>query len=437
MSPSRLLHSIIMTAILLVPCQRLWSATEPPTPVEPAAEDSKASPPPVPAEPTTENKPAPTPAPTESREHRLNRELATRIDKKTQLWLDGGQGEEFLGVFNREHSGAPQGLLLLLPDRGQLADSPGILRQLHADLPPRGWSTLSVSLPDFDEFVTAQAWAKTLPARPDQPPLSDTEFDTLTQAAQAAAEEAKAKAAADAKKASKKNAAESKEKTKPKEAPAKTTADCEEIPDSSADPKPATNEAPKKSKKKKLPPCPKKVEPPPLPVVKPYQSPAELEQAYRQQLNQRFDQLLVQTKSLSSGQRVVLAQGASGGLWIQYLLAQNTKPLPIDALILLNAYSPSAQPEPQQAEQLCKLPLAILDLTGDVPGQANEEQRQRRQHCQRQQKRNYRSQSLAGNGQGDDQPGYLAGLIRGWLTRQAVPAQTEAAKPSNRQTAEP
>lgn len=436
MKPVELLHSIIMSVSML-----LWLASAQANP--PAANSSTTPAAATEATPPSTPMPNPSAAATQAadlsasltaREHQLNQYLAQRIAKAQQLWLRADDSHEFLGLFQVETSGKPQGLLLLLPDRNQLADSPGLIRQLHRLLPAYGWSTLSISQPGFDSWVTDNAWAQTIPAKASRAELSDADFAALqTQAEQQAL--AQAKAAEEAEKQNKKKksnpdktADTTASKTEPSKAATKPApADCEPVTepaaDTSSENKPSADKT-KKSKKKKLPPCPKKPEPPALPVVKPYQSRQQLEQQYQQLMAQRFKQLIEQTRELSQGPLVLLAQGASGGLWIDYLLKQDTKKLPIQGLILVDGYQPVEQPDAKQAEGLCRLPLAILDLSSR-PQPDQSEALQRKQQCQRQQNLQYRYHSLTADSVLDDEPSYSAGLIRGWL-RQLAARQIQA-----------
>ncbi len=59
--------------------------------------------------------------------------------------------ERFLALYRADQSGLRYGSVLILHDRGQHLNWPGLLQALRTELPQEGWATLSVALPDFQE----------------------------------------------------------------------------------------------------------------------------------------------------------------------------------------------------------------------------------------------------------------------------------------------
>ena len=73
-------------------------------------------------------------------------ELAAELPAEQVQWLQAA-GARFLALYMREHSGFPQGAVLILPDEGQHPDWPGIVATLRRELPEHGWHSLSIALP--------------------------------------------------------------------------------------------------------------------------------------------------------------------------------------------------------------------------------------------------------------------------------------------------
>lgn len=78
--------------------------------------------------------------------------LSAEVQPSDLVWLDityPGQSEpvQILGLQQEPRTPDAQGAVLILPDKGQHADWPGLARQLRSELPDSGWYTLAVSLP--------------------------------------------------------------------------------------------------------------------------------------------------------------------------------------------------------------------------------------------------------------------------------------------------
>lgn len=98
----------------------------------------------------------PLPPPYKSREDRQMRLLAKAladktVDPDTVMWMTAAS-EEFLALYERDYTGAPQGAVLLLHAEGQHPGWPTTLNAIRTYLPNHGWSTLALTLPSPDSL---------------------------------------------------------------------------------------------------------------------------------------------------------------------------------------------------------------------------------------------------------------------------------------------
>ena len=107
---------------------------------DPGAAQQPATPPPPPKNP---------PLPLDLQWGKLlAQELAADQEKKGSVtWFREGQKGAYLGLYTENFGREPQGYALILHDNQQHPDWPGIVHYLRTQLPAKGWSTLSISLP--------------------------------------------------------------------------------------------------------------------------------------------------------------------------------------------------------------------------------------------------------------------------------------------------
>jgi len=108
-----------------------------------------------------------TQAPYRSTEERDMKLLASRLSPDAAVWL--GQGdEEFLSIFEPDHTGQPYGALLIIHDEGQHANWPHNIGIIRKTMPEYGWATLTISLPKPD-YRPIQARDPETTATPNEP----------------------------------------------------------------------------------------------------------------------------------------------------------------------------------------------------------------------------------------------------------------------------
>lgn len=124
-----------------------------------AAEEAAETAPATDGQSESQPKPSPAPTPTPERvpprsteEVRLAQaealiEQLRSDDPLTEvMWLDAA-GKRYLGLYKPGHDGRPYAHLIILHDRGQHPDWPGIVRQMRRELYRHNWNTLSVEVP--------------------------------------------------------------------------------------------------------------------------------------------------------------------------------------------------------------------------------------------------------------------------------------------------
>lgn len=75
-------------------------------------------------------------------------QLAERLKPEQTVWLNAGQ-DKFLALFTPNLSGQPKGGAILLHDANGHPDWPDVIKPLRTSLPPHGWATLSIQLPQL------------------------------------------------------------------------------------------------------------------------------------------------------------------------------------------------------------------------------------------------------------------------------------------------
>ncbi|MDX1692607.1 MAG: DUF3530 family protein [Ketobacteraceae bacterium] len=143
--------------------------TDPENTAGPAAET--AAPPPPPKNP---------PLPLDLQRGKLLAEEFSRDnEKKASIhWFREGQKQAFLGLYTENYGREPQGYMLILHDNQQHPDWPGLVRQLRTQLPPKGWSTLAISLPvDWRLTDPPPREKDTVIVKPAEAEASDTKAD--------------------------------------------------------------------------------------------------------------------------------------------------------------------------------------------------------------------------------------------------------------------
>lgn len=74
--------------------------------------------------------------------------LSAELKGSELIWLDSPSDHgKFLGVAIKEASGTPQGAVVVIPDYGQHAQWPVVVKPLGELLPDKGWYVFSVSMP--------------------------------------------------------------------------------------------------------------------------------------------------------------------------------------------------------------------------------------------------------------------------------------------------
>jgi len=107
------------------------------------------SPEPTPETETSVENAADTQSPYRSTEERDMKLLASRLSPEAVVWL--GQGDQqFLSIFEPDHTGQPYGALLIIHDEGQHANWPHNIGIIRKTMPEYGWATLTISLPKPD-----------------------------------------------------------------------------------------------------------------------------------------------------------------------------------------------------------------------------------------------------------------------------------------------
>lgn len=75
--------------------------------------------------------------------------LTTELKKNEQVWLESPKDKgKFLAVAVKEASGTPQGAVVIIPDYGQHAQWPVLVKPFGELLPDKGWYVLSASMPE-------------------------------------------------------------------------------------------------------------------------------------------------------------------------------------------------------------------------------------------------------------------------------------------------
>jgi pimeloyl-ACP methyl ester carboxylesterase len=88
----------------------------------------------------------------------LAESLANPLPPGQALWLDDNQ-DKFLAIFTPDQSGQPKGGAIILHDADGHADWPDVVRPLRTFLPPHGWATIAIQLPQLsgvDEYGAHQ-----------------------------------------------------------------------------------------------------------------------------------------------------------------------------------------------------------------------------------------------------------------------------------------
>lgn len=108
----------------------------------------------IPTEPDA-SPPSPTPAISGAlnRAKLLEKHLISIKDPSDILWLGETPNDTadsaYLGLYTPQYASREKGQVLILHDNQQHPDWPGLVHYLRTQLPAHGWSTLSISLPDF------------------------------------------------------------------------------------------------------------------------------------------------------------------------------------------------------------------------------------------------------------------------------------------------
>jgi hypothetical protein len=142
--------------------------------------------------------------------------------------------------------------------------------------------------------------------------------------------------------------------------------------------------------------------------------PGEASDTYKKSLVAAM-QAIEQAKSEQFGYQVVIAQGVMAS-WILEIYTQNLYPLP-DALILIGSYLPQVERNKAMADQIASLPRPVLDLsftTNNIWVHAGAEPR--RIAAAKQQKLDYRQQTITGEIYRPETSAHLAKSIYGWLS---------------------
>ncbi len=127
------------------------------------------------AETTAAAEPKPvTPPPYKSTEERDMKLLAERLAPDAAIWLNSSS-EEFLAIYEPDHTGSPFGVLLIIHDEGQHATWPHNIETIRLALPQYGWGTLTLSLPlpDYPKLPEREP-----PSTPPAPAPSEDGEDT-------------------------------------------------------------------------------------------------------------------------------------------------------------------------------------------------------------------------------------------------------------------
>lgn len=74
--------------------------------------------------------------------------LAKTLKPGQPLWLNGGE-DKFLAIFIPDQSGQPKGGAIILHDATGHPDWRSVIRPLRNFLPPNGWATISIQLPQL------------------------------------------------------------------------------------------------------------------------------------------------------------------------------------------------------------------------------------------------------------------------------------------------